>query len=448
MTEIGTVIDGKYEILREIGRGGMSIVYLAMDTHLNKQWAVKEIRKKGNGKNDEVVVNSLLAEANMMKKLDHPALPRIVDIIDNGITIYVVMDYIEGESLDKVLNEYGAQPEEQVIAWAEQLCEALEYLHSQKPPIIYRDMKPANVMLKPEGNIKIIDFGIAREYKEQKLSDTTVLGTKGYAPPEQYSGQTDARSDIFALGMTMHHLLTGIDPRSGEAYAPVRMWNPQLSEGIELIINKCVEPAAENRYQSCSDLLYDLEHPELITKDYKKKQKRKMRSFIITVALAIVFLVSGIICNRISVNIKNNNYDALVSISTSTSLSDKIDSYKQAIEIYPDRLEAYLKLIEAYEDEGTFSKAENDQFLAIYNEHKDGFDTSDVKEAELNYKVGMMYFNYYTENNGSYSFSTRIQKAYPFFTLNYDNKIIQQNLAIKRYQTVITRYVISTKNTF
>ena len=284
MTEIGTVIDGKYEILREIGRGGMSIVYLAMDTHLNKQWAVKEIRKKGNGKNDEVVVNSLLAEANMMKKLDHPALPRIVDIIDNGITIYVVMDYIEGESLDKVLNEYGAQPEEQVIAWAEQLCEALEYLHSQKPPIIYRDMKPANVMLKPEGNIKIIDFGIAREYKEQKLSDTTVLGTKGYAPPEQYSGQTDARSDIFALGMTMHHLLTGIDPRSGEAYAPVRMWNPQLSEGIELIINKCVEPAAENRYQSCSDLLYDLEHPELITKDYKKKQKRKMRSFIITVA--------------------------------------------------------------------------------------------------------------------------------------------------------------------
>ena len=338
MTEIGTVIDGKYEILREIGRGGMSIVYLAMDTHLNKQWAVKEIRKKGNGKNDEVVVNSLLAEANMMKKLDHPALPRIVDIIDNGITIYVVMDYIEGESLDKVLNEYGAQPEEQVIAWAEQLCEALEYLHSQKPPIIYRDMKPANVMLKPEGNIKIIDFGIAREYKEQKLSDTTVLGTKGYAPPEQYSGQTDARSDIFALGMTMYHLLTGIDPRSGEAYAPVRMWNPQLSEGIELIINKCVEPAAENRYQSCSDLLYDLEHPELITKDYKKKQKRKMRSFITTVALAIVFLVSGIICNRISVNIKNNNYDALVSISTSTSLSDKIDSYKQAIEIYPDRL--------------------------------------------------------------------------------------------------------------
>lgn len=250
MAEIGSVIDGKYEILTEIGHGGMSVVYLAMDTHLNKQWAVKEIRKKGNGKNDEVVVNSLLAEANLMKRLDHPALPRIVDIIDNGVTIFVVMDYIEGESLDKILAEYGSQPEELVIGWAKQLCDALSYLHSQKPPIIYRDMKPANVMLKPEGNIKIIDFGIAREYKEMSLADTTVLGTKGYAPPEQYSGQTDARSDIYALGMTMHHLLTGIDPRTGEAYAPVRMWNTEVSEGMEMIIDKCVQPAAEHRYQN------------------------------------------------------------------------------------------------------------------------------------------------------------------------------------------------------
>lgn len=199
MAEIGSVIAGKYEILTEIGHGGMSVVYLAMDTHLNKQWAVKEIRKKGNGRNDEVIVNSLLAEANMMKRLDHPSLPRIVDIIDNGVTIFVVMDYIEGESLDKILAEYGAQPEELVVGWAKQLCDALSYLHSQKPPIIYRDMKPANVMLKPEGNIKIIDFGIAREYKEQNLADTTVLGTKGYAPPEQYSGQTDARSDILII---------------------------------------------------------------------------------------------------------------------------------------------------------------------------------------------------------------------------------------------------------
>ncbi len=422
MAEIGSVIDGKYEILTEIGRGGMSVVYLAMDTRLNKQWAVKEIRKNGKEKKDEVVVNSLLAEANMMKRLDHPSLPRIVDIIDNGITIFVVMDYIEGESLDKILAEYGAQPEKLVIGWAKQLCDALSYLHSQKPPIIYRDMKPANVMLKPEGNIKIIDFGIAREYKELSLADTTVLGTKGYAPPEQYSGQTDARSDIYALGMTMHHLLTGIDPRAGEAYAPVRMWNPEVSEGMEMIIDKCVQPAAEHRYQNCQDLLYDLEHPELITKDYKKKQKRKLNSFIASFVLAVVMAISGFVCNAVSTDLNNSDYETLVSTSTASSLSDKINNYKSAIEIYPARTEAYVKMIEAYQDEGIFSKQQNDEFLAVYNANKDQLDSTSPDVAKMNYMIGMLYFNYYTENEtGEYSFSTRVQKAYPFFDENYKN---------------------------
>lgn len=430
MTEIGTVIDGKYEVLREIGRGGMSVVYLAMDTHLNKQWAVKEIRKKGSGKNDEIVVNSLLAEANMMKRLDHPALPRIVDIIDNGVTIYVVMDYIEGESLDKILLEYGAQPEEKVINWAMQIADALSYLHGQKPPIIYRDMKPANVMLKPEGNIKIIDFGIAREYKEQNLADTTVLGTKGYAPPEQYSGQTDPRSDIFALGMTMHHLLTGVDPRNGEPYAPVRQWNPELSEGIEIIIDRCVQPASENRYQSCADLIYDLEHPELITKGFKRKQKQRLASFLVAAILSVVMLISGVACNFAATQVNNNTYESLISVMASTSLDEKISSYKQAVAIYPYDTQAYVKILEAYENEGQFDKAENNEFLALYNKYQDGFDVTTKELAELNYKVGMMYFNYYTEN-GEAKFSTRVNKAYGFFAANYENQQISPEFAEK-----------------
>lgn len=451
MTEIGTVIDGKYEILREIGRGGMSVVYLAMDTHLNKQWAVKEIRKKGGGKKDEIVVNSLLAEANMMKRLDHPALPRIVDIIDNGVTIYVVMDYIEGESLDKILNEYGVQSEELVIGWAKQLCDALSYLHAQKPPIIYRDMKPANVMLKPEGNIKIIDFGIAREYKELSLADTTVLGTKGYAPPEQYSGQTDARSDIFALGMTMHHLLTGVDPRNGEAYVPVRQWNPELSEGIEIIIDKCVEPAAENRYQTCADLLYDLEHPDLITKGFKRKQKNKLLAFVISAVFSVVMLLSGVICSNVASSIENNNYENLISVMSSTPLEEKIDSYIQAADLMPEKPNAYLKMIEAYEEAGEFSKDESAQFLAIYNKNKELFDVSSVEVAELNYKIGMMYFNYYTDADGSYSFSNRVQMAYPFFSTNYENTEISESFSNKKisdcyYQVCYfyRRYVLSS----
>lgn len=449
MAAIGSVIDGKYEILTEIGRGGMSIVYLAMDTHLNKQWAVKEIRKNGNGKNDEVVVNSLLAEANLMKRLDHPALPRIVDIIDNGVTIFVVMDYIEGESLDKILAEYGAQPEELVIGWAKQLCDALSYLHSQKPPIIYRDMKPANVMLKPEGNIKIIDFGIAREYKELSLADTTVLGTKGYAPPEQYSGQTDARSDIYALGMTMHHLLTGIDPRTGETYAPVRMWNPEVSEGMEMIIDKCVQPAAEHRYQNCQDLLYDLEHPELITKDYKRKQKRKLNVFIASVVLTVIASISGLVCNYVSTNIDNSDYEILISTSTASSLDDKVENYKKAVEIYPERTDAYRKMVEAYRDDGIFSKQQNDEFLAVYNANKDQLNSADTDVAELNYMIGMLYFNYYTENDtDDYSFSTRVQKAYPFFEENYNSATgFDEQKISDSYYTICSfykKYILNT----
>lgn len=449
MTQIGEVIDGKYEILKEIGKGGMSVVYLAMDKHLNKQWAVKEIRKKGNGKNDEVVINSLLAEANLMKKLDHPSLPRIVDIIDNGVTIYVIMDYIEGESLDKILNEYGAQPEELVINWAKQLCDALSYLHSQKPPIIYRDMKPANVMLKPEGNIKIIDFGIAREYKEQNLADTTVLGTRGYAPPEQYSGQTDARSDIFALGMTMHHLLTGIDPRKGDSYAPVRQWNPELSEGIEIIINKCVEPVAENRYQNCEDLLYDLQHPELITKDYKKKQKRKLIAFILSTGLCLLFLLVGFGSKFAEIKVNESNYENLISINPATSLDKKINVYRQAIDIYPNDTRAYVKMLEAYENEGKFSKKENDQFLAVYNANKNQFDNKSVDVAQLNYLIGTMYFNYYTDDGTNYSFSTRVQKAYPFFEDNLNNKSVNfknKSLSNCYYQicSFYKKYILSS----
>jgi len=417
MTERGTVIDGKYEILKEIGRGGMSIVYLAMDKRLNKQWAIKEIRKKGGGKNDEIVVNSLLAEANMMKKLDHPALPRIVDIIDNGITIYVVMDYIEGESLDKILNEYGAQSEELVIGWAKQLCDAFSYLHSQKPPIIYRDMKPANVMLKPEGNVKIIDFGIAREYKEQSLADTTVLGTKGYAPPEQYSGQTDARSDIFALGMTMHHLLTGIDPRGGEPYAPVRQWNPELSEGIEIIIDKCVEPAAENRYQSCADLLYDLEHPELITKDFKRKQKRKLGAFIAALAVSVVGLISGFACDAIATQANNSTYEAY------TAAVDDIESYKKAIELYPNDTRAYDKILDVYfndiESDDAFEERDLREFEAVYTANdEEKFASDPIGFAELNYRAASLCFTYYTPDSGD-SFASRINKAYTYLSKNH-----------------------------
>ncbi len=387
MTRIGTVIEEKYEILKEIGRGGMSVVYLANDTRLNRNWAVKEVRRKGSSKNDEVVVNSLLAEADMVKRLDHPALPRIVDIIDNGETIYIVMDFIEGEPLSKILADCGPQPEEKVIGWAMQICDVLSYLHSQKPPIIYRDMKPANIMLKPNGNISIIDFGIAREYKEQNRADTTILGTKGYAPPEQYTGQTDARSDIFALGMTMYNLLTGVDPGSGGPCKPVSQLNSGLSEGIETIIGKCIEPAAENRYQSCGELLSDLQDPDRVTRGWRKKQKRRAGLFFTAAGFAVIAAVAGIIFVLTAASIKNHDYDLKVNSSDPAG-------YYEAVSIYPGRTQAYEQLIEYCKNHG----AGNDEIVKIGNQiekNAEQLDTSRPEVARLYYDMGKLYFAYF-----------------------------------------------------
>lgn len=388
MTEIGTVIAGKYEILKEVGRGGMSVVYLAMDTHLNRNWAVKEIRKTGKTKNDEIIENSILVEANLIKRLDHPALPRIVDIIDNGETIYIVMDFIEGESLDKILSEYGAQPEEKVIEWAMQVCDVLSYLHSQKPPIIYRDMKPANLMLKPNGNICIIDFGIAREYKEENLADTKVLGTKGYAPPEQYNGQTDPRSDIYALGMTMHQLLTGVDPTSGEQYASVRYWNPELSEGIEVIINKCVEPAAENRYQNCQDLLLDLQDPTKVTRGWKRMLKRRLFTFVGVAGFAVAALIAGVALKATSNGIKNKSWETLID---STNIEDNYE----AIKLYPGRAKAYQNLVDYYtRDANNVDVSKIDKLIGrVRDNEKAGYlNSNDSDVAYLYYGIGILKF--------------------------------------------------------
>ena len=181
MLENGSVVDGKYKILNVIGRGGMSVVYLAMNERVNRQWAVKEIRKQ-----DAYHLYANKREIEMMKKLNHPHLPGIVDVIENRDALLIVMDYIEGRSLQDLLDEYGAQPREKVLMWAKQLCDTLAYLHGRKPAIIYRDMKPSNVMLKPDGNVMLIDFGAAREYRAGEGKDTISLGTRGYAAPEQY----------------------------------------------------------------------------------------------------------------------------------------------------------------------------------------------------------------------------------------------------------------------
>lgn len=256
---IGKIIDGKYKVLKLIGRGGYFTTYLVTSVRDNKEWAMKVCDKK-NSHYSAAMRDLILTEPYMMQKLDHPAIPKVIDIIEDNDNIYIVRDYIEGKTLETIVKNFGAQSFDNVIEWGKQLCAALKHLHSQNPPLIYRDMKPANIILMPDGNIKFIDFGIMRTYKPNQNHDTCNLGTKGYAAPEQFGGsQTDARTDFFGLGMTLHHLVTGVDPKEPPYETkPICQINPSLPKGLEYIISKCTQLNPNDRYQNCDELMADL----------------------------------------------------------------------------------------------------------------------------------------------------------------------------------------------
>lgn len=254
--EPGYVLGGRYRICRLIGRGGMSRVYMAEDLKLTgKIWAVKETPA------DRELMGAWRAEAEMLSALNHPRLPRIVDFFDYSTegNVYVVMDYIGGMTLEAYMrNNGGIVESERVISFALQLLDVLDYLHSHKPSIIYRDLKPSNIMITPELELKLIDFGTARNYSTGSSQDTVKLGTVGFAAPEQYGGgQSDARSDLYGLGALMLYLRTG--GRHSE-WAPgveeaIRSWLPR---DLEKIIRKLLKTDPGERYQTAREVVHEL----------------------------------------------------------------------------------------------------------------------------------------------------------------------------------------------
>lgn len=412
----GDMIGGRYRRIRELGRGGMSTVYLVRDIHLQKLWAIKEIHLQTDSEREAALVHSLLAEADLMNHFDHPALPRIVDRIREGESLFLIMDYIPGDSLDVYLKKHGPVSAKVAAEWGRQLCSALIYLHEQDPPILYLDMKPSNIILTPDGRLKLIDFGIARAYREDCSASVSLIpGTRGYAPWEQFSGRADVRSDIYALGRTLHQLVTGEDPPVSNTYVPVRKWNPKAPVRLDSILGKCVRQDPDRRYQTCRELLHDLNHPA----DAFRSRRIWWRAVLLSAVIVAVFLLrAGVYAMR------SRDYAALTTVAAATSFQEKLRNYQQAIALFPARTEAYLAILEACEEDGHFTRTDSDRFLALYNRNKSLFSLSDAGTAALHYKAGLMYFNYYTGENGTADFSDRIQKAYSFFSENEDPQTV------------------------
>jgi serine/threonine protein kinase len=262
-----------YRIIELVGRGGMGAVYRAQREADGTIWALKEMRPMPNTPEDEIAENRVLfkQEAELMAKLDHPNLPVLADYFEFEGQPVMVMEFVAGQTLETRLRETNAPfLEQQVLRYGIQLCRVLDYLHNLNPPIIYRDLKPPNIMITPDGVMKLIDFGVARTYKKHKAKDTIAMGSAGYAPPEQYGkGQTDARSDIYALGATLLHLLTNHAPVPLQPPQPgsICTQNPSVDPETEQIIIKAMSLSREGRYASCSAmedaLLSQLDGPYL-----------------------------------------------------------------------------------------------------------------------------------------------------------------------------------------
>lgn len=259
--DIPEIIDDRYKLVRQVGKGASAIVYLAQDIKLNRVCAVKIVKK--NTYSNKMAAQESLDEVNKMKLLAHISIPQLYDIYNGEDRLCIVMEFIEGKNLNEIIkSQKNPLDEYTVVSWAKQLCRVLFYLHTLKPPRIFRDLKPANIILQPNGVIKLIDFGTMKNYDESCTEDTVNLGTKGYAAPEQFGGrgQTDARTDIYCLGMTMYHLITGVNPSLPPfEFKSPRYYRKDISNALERIIMKCIEIDRENRYQSAMDLLNELE---------------------------------------------------------------------------------------------------------------------------------------------------------------------------------------------
>ncbi|MEQ8168510.1 MAG: FHA domain-containing protein [Candidatus Eremiobacterota bacterium] len=260
---IGKIINNRYVIVNGIASGGFGVVYLSRDLNLpGKHWAVKEMHQ-AEGIPLDVVERSFRIEAQILAGLEHPDIPGIVDFFVEDKKLYLVMDYISGETVDKMiknLKEHDYFPEDTVIGWALTICNVLQYLHERPNPIIFRDMKPSNIMITNNGELKLIDFGIAKIFQGSTSQVTQyALLTGGYAPPEQWLGKAEPKSDIYALGATLFHILTRHHPRDFTPYfPPVNELNPSVSGALSKIIAKALELKPDDRFQSIGEVKQEL----------------------------------------------------------------------------------------------------------------------------------------------------------------------------------------------
>lgn len=353
---IGQTFQNRWKVIDTLGEGGTAIVYLVKDNRLGKLWALKEV-KIDDTPTGQAHIKATLDETNLLKKLNYSTIPRIVEVFKTTNHLYILMDYIDGKSLRDVIREKAEKNErisdELIIKWTKTVCKTFRYLHNHEPKIIYRDMKPHNLMLDSSGDVKVLDFGAAFEYTDDvDIQRLPRLGTRGYRSPEQYAKKVSytEQSDIFTLGRTMYHIATNISPsnfggtiekvkghyviRPEKPLPKILDVVPEFNKPLAMIIEKAMAPNPQDRYQSADEMLFALENINKMSSEYKKKMRGRLFAVITSISglvLGLSMTAGGYALNHHN---SNSTYANLIKSGTATrSLQDFVEASKIKVEL-------------------------------------------------------------------------------------------------------------------
>lgn len=393
---VGDVLYGRYRVDSIVHQKGMSNVYKVYDESVQKYLCLKEIIIGVEGTKAWIESQALIHETNLMRQLSNPSIPRINEIMNNpdSTKIWLLMDWISGESADKIIKRVGAIGEKTAKRWASNLADVLGYLHSVN--IIYRDLKPANIIIdnpgKPNEHLYLIDFGISELKTDDNKYQRAPLGSQGYAAPEQVvpNAEYDVRWDIYAFGATLFTLITGLNPRKlgRNPVLDVHKYATGISPGLTNIILHCTEKNPDDRYSSIEEVKIDLQRIGRYDSEYRKNARLKLRT---TKAVVIVGVV-GLLATSALWLAGQNNIDGQISEQQSVAQSTgKFSDYYKLAQVDGTNLIAYRGMLKVVADSGEFTKDQEKDFLSVL--------TPNLKELQrldgygsLAYQIGSVYF--------------------------------------------------------